>query len=69
LLFEQSLDEMHAAVSARAFHLILEVLSPLHQGEERVAELEVQRRKSLRSYQVCIGKLLGDPVSVDRRGE
>ena len=52
-----------------AFHFVLEELSPFHQGEERVAELEVQRRNRLRPDQICIGKLLGDLVSVDRRGE
>jgi len=45
---------VHAAVSARAFHFILEELSPLHQGEERVAELEVQRRKRLRPNQIYV---------------
>ena len=52
-----------------AFHFVLEELSPFHQGEERVAELEVQRRNRLRPDQICIGKLFGDLVSVDRRGE
>ena len=54
---------------AFAFHFVLEELSPFHQGEERVAEREVQRRNRLRPNQICIGKLLGDLVSVDRRGE
>ena len=57
LLVEESLDEVHAAVSACAFHFVLEELSPFHQGEERVAELEVQRRNHLRPDEICIGKL------------
>ena len=71
LLVEEGFDEVDSAVSARALHLVFKVLSPSHQGEERVVELQIQRCNCLRANEVVVGvgKLLGDLVRGDRRGE